>query len=123
MKTVVRKVSHKGLSSTVEWTDDNGNLRRVVVPSDQIVKEANGELTVEDVEDGQDYGVSWENLIHTRVGPKGIADILRKNGIWTLEDYAENTRAVTSAFNEACAANLQQFKEAVINFRDKKDEE
>lgn len=122
MKTAVRKIFHKGQSSVVEWTDDADNTRRVVVPSDEVLKE-NGILVVEDVEDGYAYGVEWEKLIHTRMGPKAIADALRKNGIWTLEDYAKNTAAVTAAFNEACSANLQQFKEAVLYFRDHKEEE
>lgn len=113
MRTKVRKVSHKGQSSVVEWSDDSGYIRRVIVPSDQIVKE-NDELFVEDVEDGYPYGAEWETLIHTKVGPKGIADLLRKRGIWTVEDYANNTAVVTSVFNEACSANLQGFKEAVL---------
>lgn len=121
MKTVVRELSHKGSSSIVEWAVD-GVLRRVVVPTDIIVQEANGDLTVEDIEEGQPYGVAWEELIRTKMGPKGIADLLRKNGIWTLEDYFNNTRAVTSAFNEACSLNLQQFKEAVLGYRDFKEE-
>lgn len=122
MKTVVREVFHKGSSTVVEWFDDKGVLRRVTVPSDIIVKEANGDLTVEDVEEGQPYGVAWETLMRTQFGPMKIAELLRKNGIWTLEDYALRTRDVTAAFNEACSANLQHFKEAVINFRDHKGE-
>lgn len=122
MKTEVRKIFHKGQSSVVEWTDDSGNTRRVVVPSGEVIQE-NGTVVVEDVEDGYAYGVEWEKLIHTRMGPKAIADVLRKNGIWTLEDYAMNSAAVTAAFNEACSANLQQFKEAVLYFRDHKEEE
>jgi hypothetical protein len=57
------------------------------------------------------------------MGPKAIADSLRKNGIWTLEDYAQNSATVTAVFNGACSANLQQFKDAVLNFRDHKEEE
>lgn len=121
-KTVVREVFHKGSSSTVEWTDSAGNINRVVVPSDEVVKEKDGTFSVEDVEEGYAYGVDWEKLIHTRMGPKAIADLLRKNGIWTLEDYFNNTATVNSVFREACSANLQQFNEAVIRFRDHKDE-
>jgi hypothetical protein len=123
MRTQVREVFHKGSSSTVEWTDDLGYLRRVVVPSDQVVEEKDGTLYVDDIEDGYPAGVDWENLIHTRMGPKAIAETLRRNGIWTLEDYARNTATVTAAFNEACSTNLQQFKDAVLNFRDHKEEE
>lgn len=119
MRTKVREVSHKGLSSVVEWEDDSGNLQRSVLPSTQLIKE-NGEVFVEDVEEGQSYGADWEDFIHTKIGPKGIASLLRKYGIWTLEDYARNTAVVTSVFNEACSANLQSFREAVL--RQGKDE-
>lgn len=113
MRTKVREVFHKGPSSVVEWVDDSGNLNRVTLPSTELIIE-NGEIFVENVEEGQPYGVDWETLIRTKVGPKGIADLLRKSGIWTLEDYGQNTRVVTSVFNEACSANLQGFKEAVL---------
>lgn len=123
MKTTVRKISHKGSSSLIEWTDDSGNLKRATVPSEELVKEKDSTFTVENVDEGYPYGVAWEDIIHTRMGPKAIADLLRKNGIWTLEDYAQNTAVVTSVFNEACSANLQQFKEAVLNYRDHKEDE
>lgn len=99
--------------SVVEWTDDDGVIRRASLPSTELKMEA-GEAYVEDIDDGQPYGVQWEDLIHTKMGPKAIADLLRKNGIWTLEDYAQNTRTVTSVFNEACSANLQSFRENVL---------
>lgn len=121
MKTEVRKIFHKGQSTVVEWTDDNGSTRRVTVPSEEVVKEGQT-LVVEDIEDGYVYGVEWEKLIHTRMGPKAIGDLLRKNGIWTLEDYANNTATVTDVFNQACSANQQQFREAVLNYRDHKEE-
>lgn len=114
MRTKVREISHKGQSSTVEWEDSSGYLNRTIVPTSEIIKE-NGEFFVEDVEDGYPYGVEWELLIHTQFGPKGIADLLRRNNIWTFEDYARNSAVVTSAFNQACAANLGQFKQAVLS--------
>lgn len=112
MKTKVRKIFHKGSASVVQWEDSSKYVRRSIVPSDEVIEEG-GELFVEDVEDGPDFGVAWEELIHTQLGPKGIADLLRKNGIWTLEDYAQNTAVVTSVFNAACSENLQRFREAV----------
>lgn len=115
MKTQVRKISHKGQSSIVEWEDGSGFLHRSVFPSSEIVEE-NNNFFVEDVEDGYPDGTDWESLIHTQIGPKGIADLLRRNGIWTLEDYAMNSAVVTSVFNQACTANLQHFKEAVLRY-------
>lgn len=112
-RTKVTEISHKGSSSIVEWRDDAGNVKRSVLPSAEIIIE-NGDTFVEDVEDGYPHGVDWESLIHTKMGPKAIADLLHKSGIWTLEDYAKNTRVVTSVFNEACSANLQSFRENVL---------
>jgi hypothetical protein len=119
MKTRVREVFSKGLSSVVEWEDGSGYTRRSVFPSTELVTE-NGEVFVENIEEGQSYGVDWEDYIHTQVGPKGIADLLRKHGIWTLKDYAQNTRVVNSVFQEACTLNFQHFKQSVA--RQEKDE-
>lgn len=113
MKTKVREIFHKGASSVVEWSDASGSINRVILPSTELLVEPGGTF-VENIEEGQPYGAAWEDLIHTQMGPKAIAALLRKNGIWTLEDYADNSRGVTSVFNEACTANLQAFKEAVL---------
>lgn len=112
MKTNVKKIFHKGSASVVEWEDGSGFIHRSIVPSTEIVQEGK-ELFVEDVEDGPDYGVDWESFIHTEYGPKKIADLLRRKGIWTFEDYASNTPTVTSAFNEACSKNVQRFRDNV----------
>lgn len=123
MKTKVREISHKGSSSVVEWVDDAGNVKRSYLPSVELITK-NGETFVENPDEGAPYGVDWEKLIHTRMGPKAIADSLRKNGIWTIEDYASKTAVVTSVFNEACSINHQQFKEAVlVRVQGKKEEE
>lgn len=123
MQVVVREVSHKGASSIVEWVDSAGNVKRNTLPSTELIYK-NGEVFVEDPDEGAPYGIAWEDLIHTRFGPKAIADLLRQRGIWTLEDYANNTATVTSVFNEACSLNQQQFKEAVlVRLQGKKDEE
>lgn len=116
-RTKVRLILNKGLSSVVEWEDSSGNINRSIFPSSELVHE-NSEVFVENVEEGQSYGVDWEKFIHTQIGPKGIASLLRKHGIWTLKDYAENTAVVTSVFNEACSANFQHFKEAVRQGKD-----
>lgn len=123
MKTKVREISHKGASSIVEWVDDAGNVKRSYLPSVEIIHEK-GEVLVNDPDEGAPYGVAWEDLIHTRLGPKGIADLLRQRGVWTLEDYAANTAVVTSVFQEACSLNHQQFREAVLaRMQGKKEEE
>lgn len=112
MRTKVTEVSHKGMSSLVEWVDDQGNLNRSIVPTDVVVLE-NGETFVDSPEEGAPYGEEWEELIRAKLGPKGIASLLRQRGIWTYEDFLRNTATVTSVFNEACSVNLQVFREAV----------
>lgn len=123
MQVSVREISHKGASSLVEWLDSAGNVKRSTLPSTELIYE-NGEVLVEDPDEGAPYGIAWEDLIHTRMGPKAIADLLRQRGIWTLEDYANNTATVTSVFNEACSLNRQQFTEAVlVRLQGKKEDE
>lgn len=112
MKTKVKKIFHKGSASVVEWEDGSGYLRRSIVPTAEI-QEEQGEFFVEDVGDGPDYGMDWENLVQTQSGPKAIADLLRRRGIWTLEDYAANTPVVQSVFNQACSENISRFRENV----------
>lgn len=112
MKTKVKKIFHKGSASVVEWEDSQKYLHRTIIPTTEIVEE-NGNLFVEDIEDGPEFGMNWESLIQTMIGPKGIADLLRRRGIWTLEDYAANTPTVQSVFNQACSENISRFRENV----------
>jgi hypothetical protein len=112
LRTKVTEVSHKGTSSLVEWVDDNGNLNRAIVPTDEVVLE-DGEAFVNSPEEGAPYGEAWEDLIRAKLGPKGIADLLRQRGIWSYDDFLRNSAVVTSVFNEACSINLQAFREAV----------
>lgn len=112
MRTEVREVSSKGSSSLVEWVDDDGNVNRATVPSTQLYTEE-GLVYVNDPENGALYGEDWEGLIRARLGPKGIAGLLRKAGVWTYEDFLNNTSAVNGAFREACQANYQAFVDTV----------
>jgi hypothetical protein len=112
LKTQVREVSHKGQSTLIEWTDSGDNLNRAIVPTDELIIE-DGIVFVNNPDEGAPYGEQWEELIRAKLGPKGIADLLRKAGIWTYEDFVRNTAVVTGVFNEACSINLQTFREAV----------
>lgn len=119
MRTEVREVFHKGSSSVVEWRDGMGDVHRSIFPENALIEE-NGKFFVEAVEEGQPYGVDWEDYIHTRTGPKAIAILLRNKGIWTLDDLMKKTAVVTSVFNQAASENLQGFRESVL--RQGKDE-
>ena len=113
MKTEVREVSSKGTSSLIEWVEEDGTVNRTTVPSSQLTKGEDGLVYVNNPDGGAPYGEDWESLIRTKVGPKGIASLLRKAGIWTYEDFLKNTPAVNSVFREACQLNMQAFVDTV----------
>lgn len=111
MATKVKKVSGKGASSLVEWTDDKGYICRVIVPNSELIY-IDQEVFVENPEEGQQYGMDWDSFI-PNLDPLEVAQLLRKNGIWTYEDYLTNTAAVNSVFRQAATLSLQRFQEAV----------
>lgn len=113
MKTEVREVFHKGASVVVEWRDIDGNLHRSIFPESAVITE-NGVLFVEAVEEGQPYGVAWEDYINTSMGANEIAAMLRNKGIWTLEDYRTKTPVVTAVFSDAASLNAQSFRDSVL---------
>lgn len=122
MKVLVREVSSKGESSLVEWTDEQtGSVSRTYIPSTQLIHEE-GQVFVDNPEEGAPYGEAWEELVHTKYGPKGIAGLLRQNGIWTYEDFLRNTPVVNSVFREACTLNYQEFVDRVHQRQNVKEE-
>lgn len=110
MKVSVREVSNKGPSSLIEW-EEKGKLHRANVPTLLLIQE-NGEIFVEDPEEGAPYGEEWESLL-TSVTPTLVANLLRQHGIWTYEDFLKNTPTVNSVFREACTVSYQKFVQAV----------
>lgn len=120
METEVREVFHKGSQVVVEWRDSNGDVHRSIFPEDVVVSQ-NGRVYVEAIEEGQPYGIDWEDYLQTRMGPDAIAAKLRNKGIWTLEDLRQKTPVITGVFNEVSSLNLQSFKESVL--RQGKDDE
>lgn len=111
MKVQVREVSSKGVSSLIEWSDDDGNFSRSVVPLSQLIYE-DGLVFVNNPDNGAPYGEDWESLVRAKVGPKGIASLLRKAGIWTYDDFRNNTAVVNGVFREACQINYSHFVDA-----------
>lgn len=120
MRTEVREVFHKGSQVVAEWRDNNGNLCRSIFPESVPVAE-NGKIFIDAVEEGQPYGIFWEDYIQTRMQPEAIAAKLRNKGIWTMEDLQQKTQVITSVFAEAASLNLQGFRESVL--RQRKDDE
>lgn len=112
MKTEVRVLSNKGSSSLIEWTEGDGSISRANVPESQIAYE-DGLAFVNNPDSGAPYGEDWEGLIRAKLGPKGIANLLRKAGIWTYDDFLNNTAAVSGVFREACGTNYGHFVDTV----------
>lgn len=111
MKVEVREVSSKGASSLIEWTDSDGTVSRASVPSSQLTYE-DGLVFVNNPENGAPFGEDWEGLLRSKLGPKIIAGLLRKAGIWTYEDFRNNTAVVSSVFRDVCQQNYSHFVDA-----------
>lgn len=118
MRTKVREVFHKGSAAIVERRDERGNVHRSIFPETEVIED-NGETFVENFEEGQPYGVAWEE--HIPCYPDEIAARLRNKGIWTMDDYRKNTPVITAVFNEVASLNLQGFKDSILR-QGKKDE-
>lgn len=120
METEVREIFHKGAQSVVEWRDENGDVHRSIFPENALTHR-NGAIFVEEVSEGQPYGVDWETYATSYIKPEEIAALLRNKGIWTLDDLRQKTPVVTAVFQEASSLNLQGFRESVL--RQGKDDE
>lgn len=110
MRTLVKVVSSKGPSSLIEWKDGN-TIKRSRVPRFLLIEE-NGEVFVEEPDEGAPEGEEWEGLIEAP-DPEFVANLLRQNGIWTYEDFLRNTPVVSSVFREACTESYRKFVQAV----------
>lgn len=110
MKVLVREVSSKGPSSLIEWKDGD-TLKRANVPTLLLSRE-DGEVFMEDPDEGAPHGEEWEGLIEA-IQPELVASLLRQRGIWTYEDFLQNTPTVSSVFREACTVSYQKFVQAV----------
>jgi hypothetical protein len=88
--TVIRRT---GRSALVEYQTYSGP-RRATVPVSAVV---NGCVDSDDLRQGVEYGVPWEDVLNIRVTPGELGNALRKAGIWTAADAAANPKAVQSA--------------------------
>lgn len=88
--TLIRRT---GASALVEYETYSGP-RRVTVPVSSVV---NGCVDGDDLRQGIEYGVPWEEILDIRVTPGEIGNALRKAGIWTAADAAANPKGVQGA--------------------------
>jgi len=91
-------VDHKADSALVEWIDEGGNYRRVYVPLSRVEE---GTVADKDLEKGIPYGLPWEDFVIVEATPEGIANELRRQGCWRLEDLNHaRLGAVNRAFDQ-----------------------
>lgn len=109
----VRIVKVMGESAIVEWETDG--LHRCVVPTAMAAPE----MDAETLELGAPYGLQWEDLISLSATPKGIAQALRANGIWTLEDVRNNQKAVFGVIQAAYGLDLAALIQAANGYNKK----
>jgi len=106
-------VNRQGTSVLVEW-QDNGNLRRAILPAGSVIDNA-----VDEAELGYAvaYGLPWESMLTFRVTPERIADALRRHGIWTASDLQRSPNAALAALQEAYSIDVSALLLAVKNTR------
>jgi len=91
----VRLVAHKDGSALVEWIDAGGMYHRVYVPLEKVDK---GTVAGKELAKGIPYGLPWEKWITVTATPEGIANELRRMGIWCWQDI---NNAALEAANKA----------------------
>jgi len=82
----------------VQWQAGK-TLKRAYVPSDQVV---DGHCERDVLEAGANVGVEWEKFVTVAATPEGIANGLRRVGIFTLADLKRDlVKAKQVAFEQS----------------------
>ena len=79
----VRLVVRKSESALVEWIDSDGHYQRAFVPADCV---KDGMADKKDLEQGIPFGIVWEKYIEIEATPESVANELRRQGAWLLQD-------------------------------------
>lgn len=93
----VRTISTQGEGSLVEWQAKDG-AHRAYVPASEV---DDGVVEQSILDAAPAYGEPWEALIANALPvdlPARIGDELRRKGLWTLEDIAQNAANTRNAF-------------------------
>lgn len=118
----VKVLRRKGHAALVEWSDDS-RLHRVTVPVKDVVfdpGETSGVVSVESLMQGIPYGIEWEKfLTEQTVLPETLANALRQNGVWTVEDFEQNPNAVMGAVSSILGPFMAQIAGAVKKVKHK----
>jgi hypothetical protein len=107
--TEVRIVEQKGLSALVEW-HEKGRTHRAFVPADKI---EGGQCPKSELDLGAAYGEVWEDFISDLPTAKQVAEALRNNNIWTMDDLLKRTLEAKQIFRSLYGQVFGQFMEAI----------
>ena len=108
----VKVIRHKGLSSLIEFYDEDENVKRAFVPSDAIFEDKGFSfVSAKDIEMSIPYGIPFEEGLSGTftVRAEKVIQELKKAGIWTVEDYENNPgqiRAIILSANKNVLADL-----------------
>lgn len=95
---ILRKIDK---SLLIEYRDDNGDFHRGTVPEEVIVDD---KIDTKMVSLVIPFGVDWEYVLQGFVPdftPAKIAQLMKNNGIWTMDDFYKNPKGVMGAINAA----------------------
>lgn len=106
-KIPVRVVDERGASHVVEWTDDDGAVRRRVVMASEI---DSGEIDEDVIADAPPYGADWASL-DLHIKGADVERALHRRGVWTREDARRNPNAALDALRDAAGLHLSRLTE------------
>lgn len=79
----VKVIVRNGPVVVVQWATKD-DVARAWVPAEAV---QNGKVSQQTLQEGQPYGVRWEEFL-VRVEPVDVARALRRQNIWTVTDLA-----------------------------------
>lgn len=92
-------------STLVEWRDENGNLCRGYIPSDQI--DEDGDVVASNLRMAIPYGEPWGEIFHDiGVDAEQLEAQLYRRGIWTQEQFLSTPKEVQAALQAVVGVTL-----------------
>lgn len=113
----VKVIRHYGDVVLIEYRSDRG-LERCFLPEDEVAGISTGEAKVSKskLEKGAPYGVDLElTMTSLTFDPSALMYALRERGIWTMEDYKANPKAIQGALRWLFGADVNRVIEAAEN--------
>lgn len=110
----VRILGRKGAAVLVEWRDEANGTQRAYLPVGAVREGENG-AEADSPEQGIPYGEDWEGLLGetwVATGPREVAQALRRQGVWTLDDLRNKPQDVIAAFQSAFGMDAQALRDA-----------